>query len=153
MKTIVLISCVSRKGNLKAKARDLYKGPLFVNSLAYAEALRPDKIFILSALYRLVELEMEIEPYNVTLSYVPPEKKIDKPDLKVLSKNEAKIWGLDVLNQLGDVADLQNDKFVFLAGKSYVNPLKHGLVNIEEPLEGLPQGKRPGKLKELIGKL
>lgn len=42
MKRIVLISCVSSKG--KEKAKDIYKGPLFTNSLAYGISLKPDKI-------------------------------------------------------------------------------------------------------------
>jgi uncharacterized protein DUF6884 len=83
---IVLISCVSQKGNQKAKAKDLYKGPLFTNSLAYGQKLNPDKIFILSALHHLIELDEEIEPYDVTLSYVPPSKRTKKSNLKVLTK-------------------------------------------------------------------
>ena len=81
MKQIVLISCVSRKGNKKAKAKDLYKGPLFTNSLAYGESLNPDKIFVLSAFYHLLDLDTEIEPYDVTLSYVSADKKAKKPNL------------------------------------------------------------------------
>lgn len=57
MKRIVLISCVSKKRNVKSKAKDLYKGPLFTNSLAYGQALKPDKIYILSAKHHLLNLE------------------------------------------------------------------------------------------------
>ena len=60
MKRIVLISCVSRKGTTKAKARDLYKGTLFTNSLAYGQSLKPDRIFILSALHHLLDIDKEI---------------------------------------------------------------------------------------------
>jgi len=56
MQRVVLISCVSRKGLTKSKAEDLYKGPLFTKSLAYAKSLNPDKIFILSALHSLLDL-------------------------------------------------------------------------------------------------
>ena len=49
MKTIVLISCVSKKKAQKAKAEELYESPLFVKSLAYAKSLKPDSIYILSA--------------------------------------------------------------------------------------------------------
>lgn len=150
MKRIVLISCVSKKGNKKAKAEDLYKGPLFTNSLAYGKKLKPDKIFILSALHHLVYLNQEIEPYDVTLSYVSPDKRKDKPNLKVLSAEEARLWGQKVLKQLSEVADLKNDEFTILAGQSYIKPIKSGLTNINEPLKGVVQGKRPGKLKELI---
>ena len=153
MKRIVLISCVSRKGTTKTKAKDLYKGPLFTNSLAYGQALKPDKIFILSAHYHLLDLDKEIEPYDVTLSYVSPEKREKKPKLKVLTKDEAKKWGQEVLKQLGNVADLKNDTFIILAGQSYLEPIKNGLTKIEEPLKGIVQGKRPGKLKELLSEI
>jgi hypothetical protein len=150
MKRIVLISCVSNKGKTKAKAKDLYKGPLFTNSLAYGKSLKPDKIFILSALHHLLDLDKEIEPYDVTLSYVSKDKKIKKPELKVLTKSESIQWGQIVLEQLKEIADLKQDKFIILAGQSYLNPIKDGLKNLEEPLKGVVQGKRPGKLKELI---
>lgn len=153
MKQIVLISCVSRKGTTKAKAKDLYKSPLFTNSLAYGQALKPDKIFILSAYYHLLDLDQEIEPYDVTLSYVSPEKRKKNPKLKVLTKIEAKEWGKKVLKQLGEVADLKNDTFIILAGQSYLKPIQNGLTKIEEPLKGIIQGKRPGKLKELLNEI
>ena len=153
MKRIVLISCVSRKGKTKTKAKDLYKGPLFSNSLAYGKSLMPDKIFILSALHHLLDLEKEIEPYDVTLSYVSPEKRKKKPNLKVLTKDEAEKWGQKVLIQLGEVADLKNDTFIILAGQSYLKPIENGLAKVEQPLKGVVQGKRPGKLKKLLSEL
>lgn len=153
MKRIVLISCVSKKGNKKAKAKDLYKGPLFTNSIAYGQKLNPDKIFIMSALHHLVDFDQEIEPYDVTLSYVSPAKRKDKPNLKVLSTAEARLWGQKVLKELSEVADLNNDEFIILAGQSYIKPIKSGLTYIKEPLKGVVQGKRPGKLKELIREL
>ena len=150
MQTVVLISCVSRKGKTRAKAKDLYKGDLFKYSLAYAEALNPDKIHILSALHHLLDLEKEIDPYDVTLSYLSPSQRDKKPNLKILTKTEAKRWGEKVLEQLGEAADLKHDKFIILAGESYLNPIKNGLTNFEEPLKGVVQGNRPGKLKELL---
>jgi hypothetical protein len=153
MKRIVLIACVSRKGTTKAKAKDLYKGPLFTYSLEYGQALNPDKIFILSAQWHLLDLDKEIEPYDVTLSYVSLDERKKKPKLKVLTKEEAKKWGQEVLKQLGAVADLRNDTFIILAGQSYLEPIQNGLTKIEEPLKGIVQGKRSGKLKELLSKI
>jgi hypothetical protein len=153
MKRIVLISFVSRKGKNKAKAKDLYKGTLFTNSLAYGQSLKPDQIFILSAFHHLLDLDKEIEPYNVTLSYVSPHKQKKKPNLKVLTKDEAKHWGQKVLKQLGEKADLKNDEFIILAGQSYVSPIAKGLTKIKEPLKGIVQGKRPTKLNELISEI
>ena len=68
MKKIVLISCVAKKLNYKAKAKNLCISPLFKKSLAYAYLLKPDKIFILSAKYGLIDLDEEIFPYNETLN-------------------------------------------------------------------------------------
>jgi hypothetical protein len=153
MKRIVLISCVASKGKTKSKASELYKGPLFRNSLEYARALKPNKIFVLSALHHLLDLNKEIEPYNVTLSNIPASKRLNNPDLKVLSKAEAREWGQRVLRQLRKVADLEKDKFIILAGQSYIHPIEKGLVHIEQPLAGLRQGERIQllikKLKEL----
>ncbi len=150
MKRIVLISCVSRKGKTKAKAKDLYKGPLFTNSLAYGISLKPDKIFILSALHNLLDLDDEIEPYDVTLSYISPDKKNKKPNLKVLTNSEAKLWGEEVVEQLSKVSDIKKDTFIILAGQSYIKPIQKELTNIVEPLNGLKQGER---VKFLASKL
>jgi len=108
---------------------------------------------ILSALHKVIGIDDEIEPYDVTLSYVPKVKRIKNSNLKVLTKSESIIWGQEVLNQLSQIGDLINDQFILLAGKSYVNPIKHGITNLMEPLEGCSQGLRPGKLKELISNL
>lgn len=152
MKRIALISCGSSKGSTRAKAKDLYLGNLFINSLLYSKTLKPDKTFILSAFYHLLDLEEEIEPYDVTLSYVPPKIKVKKPNLKVLSREEAKLWGRKVLEQLGKVADLKKDRFILIGSKSYIKPLHNGLNYIEEPLKGLSRGKQLKFLKNQIMK-
>ena len=152
MKEIVLIACVSKKGKTRAKAKDLYKGALFTRSLAYAKSLKPDKIFIISALHGLLSLEKEIEPYDVTLSYVNPKKKANKPNLKVLSKNEAIKWGEELVNELKYHSNLEEDQFILLAGQSYVNPLKEYLAKKKEPLHGMRVGERIKELKRLIEK-
>jgi hypothetical protein len=144
---IVLISCVSRKGKSKVKARDLYKGPLFRYSLECAESLKPDNIFILSAKHQLLPLDKEIEPYDVTLSYVSPKARLKNPDLIVLTKEEVKVWGQNVVKELSKYADLKNDTFIILAGMSYIKPIEKALTNIVLPLKGLSQGKRLKLLK------
>ena len=64
---IVFLSCVKTKQNVKCKAEEMYTSDLFLKSLQYAKSLKPRKIYILSALYGLLELHDEIEPYNKTL--------------------------------------------------------------------------------------
>lgn len=137
---IILIACVSKKGSKKAKAKDLYISQLFKSSLAYANKQNPDKIFILSALHHLLDINQEIEPYNVTLSNVPKSKR--KPGLIVLSSEEKILWGQKVIEQLKTQTDLMNDEFIILAGQEYIKPIKDSIPHLVQPLLGLGLGKR-----------
>jgi hypothetical protein len=152
MKKIVLIACVSKKGDKKAKAEDLYKSPLFTYSLKYARSLVPDnQIFILSAKHHLLNLETEIEPYNVTLSNVPRKKR--KPELKVLNLAEKKVWGNKVVEMLAKQTDLQHDEFVILAGQEYIKPIAKSIKDYKNVLEHVSLFKRVQFIKnELYGK-
>lgn len=128
MRKIVLISCVSKKLPYKAKARHLYISSLFTKSLAYAQKLKPDAIFILSAKYGLVDLDQEIESYDLTLNN--------------MTADQIKMWAAHVLAQLSEKADLRQDHFIFLAGQKYRKYLLPKLQSYEIPLEGLPIGKQ-----------
>lgn len=128
MKKIVLISCVSKKLDHKAKAKDLYQSPLFIKSLKYAQTLDADEIYILSAEHHLLALDSEIEPYDVTLNKMRKAEKI--------------AWGQKVIEQLKEVANLENDTFIVLAGKNYISPIESSLKHIELPLQDMPIGKR-----------
>ena len=139
-KKIILIACVSKKGNKKTKAKDLYISQLFKSSLNYANKQNPDKIFILSALHHLLDIDKVIKPYNVTLSNVPKSKR--KPGLKILSSSEKKEWGKKVIEQLSEHADLKNDEFIVLAGDEYIKPIVNSISNLSNPLKGLRQGER-----------
>ena len=145
-KKIILIACVSQKGDKKAKAKDLYISQLFKSSLAFANKQNPDKIFILSALHHLLDIDKEIEPYNVTLSNVPKAKR--KPELKILTQTEKIIWGKKVVEQLSEQTDLQNDKFIILAGQEYIKPIINSIPHLTNPLNGLRQGERVKFLNE-----
>lgn len=134
MKNIVLISCVSKKLNTKAQAKDLYQSTLFIKSLQYAQGLKPDAIYILSAKYHLLKLDAEIGPYDQTLNS--------------MKKTDRLTWGDVVADQLSKVADLKNDQFIILAGNKYIEPLQSHLENIQLPLQGLKIGER---LKFLTG--
>lgn len=128
MKTMVLIACASKKITHTARAEDLYISPLFVGNLRYAKSLAPDAIFILSAKYGLLDLDKEIEPYNVTL--------------KDMSTVQVRAWANGVLEQLGRRADLQHDHFVFLAGDIYRKFLVPHLGSYEVPLAGMRIGEQ-----------
>jgi cytoplasmic iron level regulating protein YaaA (DUF328/UPF0246 family) len=145
MQKIVLIACASKKRPHKSKAKDLYVSQLFKYSLAYAYTLNPDKIYILSALHHLLDLETEIEPYNVTLSNIPKSKR--KEGLRVLNRDEKAEWGKKVVEMLSKLTDLQNDQFIVLAGQEYIKPIKTHIKNIDDKLRGMSIGERISFLK------
>lgn len=130
----MLISCVSKKLDNKAKACELYISPLFKFNLKYAGRLGADRIFILSAKYGLVGLNEEIETYNQTLNN--------------MKNDEIKAWAEKVLQKLNNVADLKKDEFIFLAGERYRKFLVPHIVNYKIPLKGLGIGKQLKFLKE-----
>ena len=128
MKTIVLISCVKKKQTFKCTAEDLYISPFFKKNLAYAKALNPDKIFILSAKYGLLSLATEIVTYDLTLNN--------------FTTKELKDWAENTLLQLSKESDLEKDKFIILAGDRYRKYLLANIANYEIPLKGLGIGKQ-----------
>ena len=135
MRRVVLISCVSKKLPHEARAEDLYISPLFKFNLRYAKQLKPDAIYILSAKHGVLELDVTIEPYNITLN-----------EMRVAEK---RAWSQKVLEQLAMHADLQRDHFVFLAGQNYRKYIVPSLSSFEAPLEGLRIGRQLQKLKEM----
>ena len=128
MKIIVLISCVSQKRSYRSKAKDLYFSALFMKNLAFARRLNPDAIYILSAKYGLLDLETEIDPYNLTLN--------------TMSAGQIRNWAERVLRQLSQVTNLNDDHFIFLAGMKYRKYLLPQIRSYEIPFEGLPIGKQ-----------
>ena len=134
MKRIILISCVSKKLPHKAKAKDLYISPLFTLNYQYAKSLNPDKIFILSAKYGLLNPEQEIEPYNETLN--------------TKSTQEIKDWAQEVIIDLKKQTDLGKDEFIFLAGTKYRKFLILHIKNYKVPMQGLTIGRQLSFLKK-----
>jgi cytoplasmic iron level regulating protein YaaA (DUF328/UPF0246 family) len=139
MRKIVLISCVSVKLSHKARAEDLYISPLFKYGLSYAKTLHPDKIYILSAKYGLLELDEIIEPYNTTLN--------------TMKSNEIKEWSERVLIQLNKKVNLNSDQVIFLAGNNYRKYLIPHIKDYIIPLKNLGIGKQLKFLKEHSGKI
>ncbi len=119
--TIVLVTCVAAKKNLRCQVKDMYLGQLFQDLMNHAEALHPDKIFILSGKYHLLRLDDLIEPYDVNLNLV--------------SEDELIIWSETVLRQLSEEVDLKDDHFVFLASDRYCKYLIKHIRNYEIPFE------------------
>lgn len=135
--TIVLISCVSRKLNHQAKARDLYVSNLFRLNLQYAERLNPDEILILSAKHGLLSLDEEIAPYDETLKAMPAI--------------QVRQWANCVIEQIKNKCTIGETTFIFLAGEKYRRYLLPHLENVQIPLQGLRIGEQLQKLNnELI---
>ncbi len=120
MKKIILVTCVAPKKNQKCAAKDLYQGDLFKQLMDFAEAQQPAHIFILSGKYHLLELETEIEPYDVNLNKVSEEALVD--------------WSNKVLTQLKEKGcDLQNDYFYLLTNETYRRHLVSDIKQYEVP--------------------
>ncbi len=136
MKKIVLISCVSKKLPHLASAQDLYVSPLFRLNLQYARKLQPDAIYILSAKHGLLDLDNDVEPYNLTLND--------------MATRQVQAWAEQVLEQIKQRADLSRDHFVFLAGLKYRKFLVPRLVSYEVPMQGLTIGRQLQFLSELV---
>ena len=135
-KTIILISCVSKKLLDKAKARDLYISTLSRLNLKYAQKLTPSKIFILSAKYGLVDIDEKIEPYDLTLNS--------------MAYKERKEWAKKVLRQMAGYCDLRKDHFIILAGQKYRQYITPQLPSYEVPMEGLRIGEQLQFLKQRV---
>jgi hypothetical protein len=136
METVVLLSCVKKKLDVPAIAKEIYISDFFQKAFEYAESLRPGKIFILSAKYQLLSPERMIEPYELTLN-----------NMGVADRRK---WANQVIEQLRCKADLKNDKFIFLAGQKYREFLVPAINNYEVPMQGLQIGKQLGWLKRKI---
>jgi cytoplasmic iron level regulating protein YaaA (DUF328/UPF0246 family) len=136
MQRIILISCVKEKLKTPAKAKDLYISDLFKKSYKYAQLLRPDDVFILSAKYGLLDPEQIIEPYDETL--------------KTKSVAEIKEWSKKVIAALNEKIDLDKSEVIILAGSKYYKYLLPYIRNYKLPLGTLPLGPRKSFLKKQI---
>ena len=135
MKTIILISCCSKKLKGRCPASEMYISARFRHSLQYAKKLRPDMIFILSSKHGLLKLDTEIEPYNETLN--------------TKSVFEVATWSARVVEELCKVSDLEKDMFIFLAGEKYRRDIIPYLNHYRIPLKNLKIGQQLRKLKLL----
>jgi hypothetical protein len=134
MSRIGIVGCSARKLGFRSKARDLYRGRMFELSLAYAEA-SCRWAFVVSGLHGLVDLDDELDPYDVRLP-TSQEARTDWVELVV-----DQLWTGFSPNVLA------SSTFVVLAGHDYVEPFVElasvGLVGgVEEPLRGMGIGQR-----------
>jgi len=128
------MSCVKKKLNERAMAKDLYISSFFKKQLQYAKHLKPEKIFILSAKYGVLELDDVIAPYEKTLND--------------FTEKEKKFWAFNCYKQLQKKNIDFNTKTVFLSGENYRKYLITKFRNAYAPLKGLGIGKQLKFLKE-----
>ena len=131
---VVLISCVGEKKSHKCKAKDFYDSTWFHYAWCYAQSLNPDKVFILSAKYGLVDQETEIEPYEETLN--------TKRD------SEIRTWATAVVKALNQKTDVKCDEFIILAGEKYRRHLVGNLNNYKVPMDGMKIGEQLAWLRQ-----
>ena len=136
MKKVVLISCASKKKKIRSKAINLYNSSLFKLNLDYAKTFEPDLILILSAKFGVLELQREIETYNISLNNMKVEEK--------------RKWTATVVNKLKNYCDLKVDHFIILAGMNYREYLIEHLFSYEIPLKNLTIGKQLQFLKRAL---
>ncbi len=130
MAHIGLISCVSKKGESAAPAKELYDSALFTKSREFVEQ-HCDDWYILSAKYGLVSPSEVIEPYEETLN--------------TKSSRERDEWAEKVWNVLHQRLR-QDDRVTILAGERYRERLlplitAHG-CHIDVPMQGLGIGRQ-----------
>jgi len=128
--TVYLVSCCSKKLQIRASACDLYVSVLFRKARQYAEA-SGCPWFILSAKHGLVRPNQQIEPYDQTLNE--------------MGINDRRAWGKRVDDQLQKFIP-ELSRVVFLAGIRYREFLGQHLcargVQVEVPMEGLRIGQQ-----------
>jgi uncharacterized protein DUF6884 len=127
-----LVGCVKTKLPHSAPAKDLYTSPLFRGRRAFVECTC-DRWFILSAKHGLVDPEVNLAPYDETLSQA--------------SRRE-RSWASRVLATLKErLGDLNSHTFEIHAGSMYADHgLKAGLhesgAHVETPAAGLTLGQQ-----------
>lgn len=135
MKTIVLVSCVSKKLSRSAPAQDLYQTCWFKKARAFAEQ-NGDIWYILSAKHGLVDPNTVIPPYDATL---PAGKSARRQD-----------WAQQVIGSLQALAPAPVH-VIILAGMRYRDPLlsllKDAGYHVDVPMMGLGIGQQLAWLK------
>ena len=137
MRTVCLVSCVSKKLNGWSAAGNLYQSDWFKKAKQYAET-HADHWFILSAYHGVLAPTDWIDPYNKTLNTMKAE--------------ERKAWANKVIYQ---ITDIEADHFTILAGRRYREHLTEWMdetgYSYSVPMEGLGIGQQLAWLKKAAG--
>lgn len=123
MRQVVLLCTANRKGPRPAPAIALYRSPLFYAGRRYAQRLRPDALYLLSAAYGLVAAARELPPYPETMSSLRPE------DLGP--------WAEAILSDLAARTPLARTHVTLLGLDRFIVPLLPPLPHHTAPLRGM----------------
>lgn len=130
IKSVYLVSCVSKKLQRRARARDLYTSTWFVKARAYVE-MTGSPWFILSAKYGLVSPDQVLSPYELTLNS--------------MSMTHRCAWAERVKCQM-DKSLPPTEHIVILAGSRYreflMDYLHDRARSVRIPMRGLGIGKQ-----------
>jgi len=133
MRTIFLVSCVSKKKRGKHPAKDIYDSTLFKKARACVEVLlqETDSWFILSAKHGLLCPDELIVPYDMACKDMTPSQR--------------RQWADRVLLDLRSTVE-SGDRVVMFAGECYRKFLMGGLtemgLRVEVPMEGMRIGEQ-----------
>lgn len=132
LKPVVLIPCGAKQRKGRWRAEELYESDTFKESLACAKALSDD-VFILSTKHGLLDLNAEIDNYNVPTSKTP---------------EESAAWGKKVTIQIVDQGiNPLNTEFIIIAWKDFYGPLLKYLPYRTLPLRGVRATNKTETLK------
>ena len=115
MKQVALIACCKKKMDtaVPVPAHQLYRGQLFQAQLAYARQvlkLSDERIYVLSAKYRLIGIQEKILPYEKTLANMGLGARVN--------------WGCCVVDIMwGGGFSVVRDTLVIMAGQAYLEGL------------------------------
>ena len=130
VQTVYLVSCVKKKRETAAAAKDLYTSSWFRKARAHVEATGMPW-FILSAQHGLLDPDQEIEPYEKTLNK--------------MKSSERKEWANKVMAQMEQRLP-ESEQIIVFAGKKYrdylMSYLRSKASSVEVPLEKHRQGEQ-----------
>ena len=133
----VFLSCVSKKRDYPCITKDMYTSDLFNKSLSYATKIaKPENVYVLSAKYGLLELNQQIEPYELTLN--------------TMNMRQRKEWANKVLIQCKEKGVSFDEEAVFLCGKRYREFLMDKFKNSTAPLKHMGIGEQLAFYKKEI---
>jgi cytoplasmic iron level regulating protein YaaA (DUF328/UPF0246 family) len=139
MKSLYLVSCVSKKSCDRSRAKDLYQSEWFKKARKFVERSGAPW-YILSAKYGLLHPDELVAPYEQTLNKMPI--------------NERKLWATGVLDKLLPMLTTQQSVIV-LAGVRYREFLMPDLTQVagevRVPMEGMRIGEQLAWLSKLNG--